>query len=122
MHELGIVFEVLDRVKGIVAENGISPPEVAAVVLDVGEASLIVPRYLRECWPAAIDRTEFEHVELEINELAAIVECKGCGFHYAYLENERKCPHCGCGQAVLISGKEFLLREIHLCVQDSGLG
>ena len=38
MHELGIVFEVLDRVKNIAAENKLSPEKIAAVVLDVGEA------------------------------------------------------------------------------------
>ena len=92
MHELGIVFEVLDRVKNIAAENKLSPEEIAAVVLDVGEASLVVPKYLRNCWPAAIDRTEYEHVELNINEIVAVVECKQCGNFYEFLKKERKCP------------------------------
>ncbi|MFR1724723.1 hydrogenase maturation nickel metallochaperone HypA [Emergencia timonensis] len=114
MHELGIVFEVLDRVKNIAAENKLSPEEIAAVVLDVGEASLVVPKYLRNCWPAAIDRTEYEHVELKINEVVAVVECKQCGNFYEFLKNERKCPVCGCEEAVIVTGKEFLLKEILL--------
>ncbi len=44
MHELGLVFEVLNRVKGAVEENQIEPQQVAAVVLDVGEASTVVPK------------------------------------------------------------------------------
>lgn len=114
MHELGIVFEVLNRVKSITAENRILPEEVAAVVLDVGEASLVVPKYLRECWPAAIDRTAYEHVELRINELAATVECKECGNFYEFIKHDRKCPKCGCEKAVLVTGKEFQLKEILL--------
>ena len=114
MHELGIVFEVLDRVKNIAAENKLSPEKIAAVVLDVGEASLVVPKYLRNCWPAAIDRTEYEHVELKINEVVAVVECKQCGKFYEFLKNERKCPVCECEEAVIVTGKEFLLKEILL--------
>ena len=72
MHELGLVFEVLNRVKGAVEENQIEPQQVAAVVLDVGEASTVVPKYMKECWPAAVDRTEYEHVDLKINELTAL--------------------------------------------------
>ena len=112
MHELGIVFEVLDRVKNIAAENKLSPEKIAAVVLDVGEASLVVPKYLRNCWPAAIDRTEYEHVELKINEVVAVVECKQCGNFYEFLKNERKCPVCECEEAVIVTGKEFLLKDI----------
>lgn len=118
MHELGIVFEVLNRVKSIAAENRISPKEIAEVVLDVGEASLVVPKYLRNCWPAAIDRTEYEHVELKINELVAVVECKQCGDFYEFLANDRKCPACGCEDAVLVTGKEFQLKEILLYAEE----
>ena len=91
MHELGLVFEVLNRVKGAVEENQIEPQQVAAVVLDVGEASTVVPKYMKECWPAAVDRTEYEHVDLKINELTAVVE-----------------------KAALVTGKEFQLKEILL--------
>ena len=90
MHELGLVFEVLNRVKGAVEENQIEPQQVAAVVLDVGEASTVVPKYMKECWPAAVDRTEYEHVDLKINELTAVVESKQCGNLYEYLNNDRK--------------------------------
>ena len=114
MHELGIVCEVLNRVKSIAAENNLCSEEIAAVVLDVGEASLVVPKYLRNCWPAAIDRTEYEHVELKINEIVAVVECKQCGNLYEFLKNERKCPVCGGQDAVIVTGKEFLLKEILL--------
>ena len=114
MHELGLVFEVLNREKGAVEENQIEPQQVAAVVLDVGEASTVVPKYMKECWPAAVDRTEYEHVDLKINELTAVVECKQCGNLYEYLNNDRKCPKCGCEKAALVTGKEFQLKEILL--------
>lgn len=118
MHELGIVYEVMNQVGKIARENQISPEEIAAVVLDVGEASLVVPKYLHECWPAAIDRTEYEHVKLQINEITAVVECKECSTFYEYLKNDRKCPKCGCEHASLVCGKEFLLKEILLYAEE----
>ena len=68
MHELGIVFEIQKRVTAVAEENGLSLRDIAQVVVEVGEASTIVPRYLKECWPAATDGTEMENngVYLEV--------------------------------------------------------
>lgn len=114
MHELGIVFEVASRVKAIAQEYKINPEDVAAVVLEVGEASSIVPRYLKECWPAAVDRTEFEEVCLEVEEIVANVRCKMCGCVYQYLKSGRKCPACGEESCTMVTGQEFNIKEILL--------
>ena len=37
MHELGIVFYIIDDVKGVAVENGVS--RVARVILELGEVS-----------------------------------------------------------------------------------
>lgn len=118
MHELGIVFEIAKRVGGIAAEYDIAPEDIAAVVVEIGEASTIIPRYLRECWPAAIDRTEFEHVELQTEVITATVSCKACQTVYEYLKNDRKCPRCGLEEAVMITGREFQIKEILLFEND----
>ncbi|AVM69666.1 hydrogenase nickel incorporation protein HypA [Lachnospiraceae bacterium oral taxon 500] len=118
MHELGIVFEIAKRVGGIAAEYDIAPEDIAAVVVEIGEASTIIPRYLRECWPAAIDRTEFEHVELQTEVITATVSCKACQTVYEYLKNDRKCPRCGLEEAVMITGREFQIKEILLFEDD----
>lgn len=118
MHELGIVFEIAKRVGGIAAEYDIAPEDIAAVVVEIGEASTIIPRYLRECWPAAIDRTEFEHVELQTEVITATVSCKACQTVYEYLKNNRKCPRCDLEEAVMITGREFQIKEILLFEDD----
>lgn len=118
MHELGIVFEIAKIVGGIAAEYDIAPEDIAAVVVEIGEASTIIPRYLRECWPAAIDRTEFEHVELQTEVITATVSCKACQTVYEYLKNDRKCPRCGLEEAVMITGREFQIKEILLFEDD----
>ena len=112
MHELGIVFEIQKRVSAVAEENGLELRDIASVVVEVGEASTIVPRYLKECWPAATDGTEMENAELVVELLIAKVRCKKCGTVYEYLKNNKKCPVCGAWECVMVTGQEFNIKEI----------
>lgn len=112
MHELGIVFEIQKRVTAVAEENGLSLRDIAQVVVEVGEASTIVPRYLKECWPAATDGTEMQDAELVVEVLVAQVRCKKCGTVYEYLKNHKKCPACGAWECVMVTGQEFNIKEI----------
>ena len=112
MHELGIVFEIQKRVTAVAEENSLALSDIAQVVVEVGEASTIVPRYLKECWPAATDGTEMENAELIVELLVATVRCKQCGMVYEYLKNEKKCPNCGAWECVMVTGQEFNIKEI----------
>ena len=112
MHELGIVFEIQKRVVAVAQENGLALSDIAQVVVEVGEASTIVPRYLKECWPAATDSTEMENAELVVELLIAKVRCKKCGTVYEYLKNNKKCPVCGAWECVMVTGQEFNIKEI----------
>ncbi|HWQ06527.1 MAG TPA: hydrogenase maturation nickel metallochaperone HypA [Feifaniaceae bacterium] len=118
MHELGIVFEIQKRVSAVAEENGLELRDIASVVVEVGEASTIVPRYLKECWPAATDGTEMENATLEIELIVAEVECKKCGNVYEYLKNNRVCPQCGAWECVMITGQEFNIKEIVVYEED----
>ena len=55
MHELGIVMEIVRVVEDMSKEQGFD--SVDSVVLQIGELSPVVPQYVEECWPAAIDGT-----------------------------------------------------------------
>ena len=112
MHELGIVFEIQKRVVAVAQENGLALSDIAQVVVEVGEASTIVPRYLKECWPAATDGTEMQDAELVVELLVATVRCKKCGTAYEYLKNNKKCPDCGAWECVMVTGQEFNIKEI----------
>ena len=112
MHELGIVFEIQKRVSAVAAENGLALSDIAQVVVEVGEASTIVPRYLKECWPAATDGTEMQEAELVVEILVAKVRCKKCATVYEYLRNDKKCPACGAWECVMVTGQEFNIKEI----------
>ena len=118
MHELGIVFEIQKRVTAVAEENGLALSDIAQVVVEVGEASTIVPRYLKECWPAATDGTEMQDAELVVELLIAKVRCKQCGTVYEYLKNNKKCPDCGAWECVMVTGQEFNIKEIAVFESD----
>ena len=122
MHELGIVFEIQKRVSAVAEENGLALSDIAQVVVEVGEASTIVPRYLKECWPAATDGTEMESAELVVELIVARVQCKKCQTVYEYLKNDKKCPNCGAWECVMVSGQEFNIKEIAVFEEESEEG
>jgi hydrogenase nickel incorporation protein HypA/HybF len=110
MHELGIVYEVIKVVDGFVAENGIK--HVEKIVLEIGQLSQAIPRFIEQCYPAAVSETAYENTKLEIITLPAMAECKGCGANYNIVEHRKLCPGCGGESFKLLSGQEFSIKEI----------
>ena len=64
MHELGIMYHIVERVLAVVKDNGFT--EVQAIVLNVGEQSEVVPQYLHACYPAAVSGTILENTSLKV--------------------------------------------------------
>lgn len=113
MHELGIVYEVIKIVDQFAKENQLE--RVEKIVLEVGQLSQAVPRFLEECYPAAVDQTPYENTALEIEVLPANGECKTCGQMYNVVDHRRICPKCGHDEYTLVSGQEFNIKEIVAC-------
>ena len=113
MHELGIVYEVIKVVDNFVKENNLS--KVEKIVLEIGQLSQAIPRFIEECYPAAVDETPYEHTKLEIVTLPANGECHECNEIYNIVENRKVCPKCGGEDFKLISGEEFNIREVVAC-------
>ena len=111
MHELGIVFHMIDTLEEVGAENDLT--SIARVTLDLGEVTGVLPDYLLDCWRWAADRTELLHgAELEIVEVPAVTVCNACGRTYPTIEHGKTCPHCGSPDTELLRGLEIEIREI----------
>lgn len=113
MHELGVVLEVLKTVEGIMEENNLE--RVETIVLQIGELSSMVPRYVEDCFPAAADGTPFERTALRIEVLPANARCAGCGKVYPVVAAKGVCPQCGDERKEILGGREFLIKEIVAC-------
>ena len=65
MHEVGIISAMLKTLGRVMEEEGLS--HVKKVVLEVGELSGVVPHYMEECFPAAVYKTPFADMEMEMS-------------------------------------------------------
>lgn len=113
MHELGIVYEVIKVVDNFVKQNDIK--RVEKIVLEIGQLSQAIPRFIEECYPAAVDETPYEDTKLEIITLPANGQCGVCGEIYNIIEHKKVCPNCHGEDYQLISGEEFNIKEVVAC-------
>lgn len=110
MHELGIVYEVINIVDRFSKENNIM--KVDKIVLEIGQLSQSIPRFIEECYPAAVSETPYEETKLEIIILPANAKCKACGEVYNIIQHRKICPQCAGEEHDLVSGQEFNIKEI----------
>ena len=110
MHELGIVYEVINIVDRFAVENNLT--NIDKIVLEVGELSQAIPRFIEECYPAAVSETPYEETKLEIIVLPAVGRCRNCDDIYNVINHRKICPKCGEENYDLISGQEFNIKEI----------
>lgn len=113
MHELGVVIEVIKTVERFAEKNGVT--KIEKIVLQIGELSSMIPKYIEACYPAAVDNTIMLETKLEIEILPGNGICKECNSVFNFIQNKGKCPKCGNKDIELISGKEFMIKEILAC-------
>ena len=116
MHEIGIVRQIVRTVTDFAQTNGIG--EIAEVVVDCGELSLVIPKYLKDLYPAVVEGTILEHAELIVEETPGLAECDDCDEIFNVVEHKGYCPSCGSFNKTVLSGKDFTIREI--VVPESG--
>lgn len=112
MHEIGVVRQVVHTVEEFAKENNVD--KISEIVLDIGEVSMIIPKYVEDVYPAVIKGTILEDAKLIINVVPGIVECEECDEIYNIVEHEGYCPNCGSFEKTVLSGDSFLIREIHV--------
>lgn len=113
MHELGVVFYVIDDVKKVAEENNVE--HVHSVTLEVGEVSTVIPEYLIDCWNWAVTKHEImTGCELKVERIQAITYCEDCQQNYPTVPQGKICHHCGSEHTFLIRGNEFNIKEIEV--------
>lgn len=110
MHELGIINSMVKTIEKIVRDEGLQ--EVETIVLEVGELSGVVPRFLEECYPAAVYKTFMEKTRLQLEVIPGIVRCKSCGEEFNAMVYDLSCPRCKSRDMEILSGNDFIIKEL----------
>lgn len=113
LHEIGVLIGVVETVENIARKNALT--KIDTIVLQIGELSSMIPRYIEACYPAAVDGTMLKDTKLKIEILPANAICKDCNKVFNVLENSSKCPKCGSKNLDILCGKEFIIKEIIAC-------
>jgi hydrogenase nickel incorporation protein HypA/HybF len=107
------MFDVVRSVENFAKKNGVI--KIDTLVLQVGELSPVAPHYIEACYPAAVDGTMLQETKLKIEILPGNAICKDCNKVFNFLENRGNCPNCKSHNFEILSGKEFLIKEIVAC-------
>ena len=114
MHELGIVFHMIETLEEVGRQNGLST--IRRVSLELGEVTAIIPDYLLDCWRWAVDRTELlKGAQLDIHQIDAVTICNDCGKTYPTVEYGKICPHCQSPNTALLRGNEIEIATVEGC-------
>lgn len=113
MHELGVVFRIIDDLKAVGKENGVD--EISKVVIQLGEVSGVVSDYLTDCWQWARGREKIvNNCEMVIETIPAVTFCEECSNTYETVRYAKVCPYCKSKNTYLVSGNEFNIKEIEV--------
>ncbi len=111
MHEVGIISAMLKTLERVMAEEELT--HIEKVVLEVGELSGAVPRYMEECFPAAIYKNPFEYLKMEIEVIPGRIRSLDCDCEFPAGEDGFRCPECGSDKIKPSGGTEFIIKDIY---------
>ncbi|MDX9786351.1 MAG: hydrogenase maturation nickel metallochaperone HypA [Desulfobacterales bacterium] len=111
MHELNVLMEVVDQVETMATEQKIE--KVAAIVLEIGELSSVVPHFMEEYYPLIVENKEcLKDSKLVIERIPGEARCTNCDEIYNVVQNDGFCPLCGRFEKEVLQGREFMIKEI----------
>lgn len=105
------MIEVVKQVEEVAREN--QAEKVEKIVLQIGEISTVIPHYVEEVFPAAVNKTMLEDTQLEIEIIPANGRCLECGKVFSLVSQKGKCT-CGSEDFEELTGREFILKEIQI--------
>lgn len=117
MHEITVLVELVKMVENAAVQNNIDI--IDTIVVQIGEMSSIVPRYMMEYFPNAAEGTILENSKLKIEIIPANGICNHCKKVFRIVKNKGKCPICNGDDWEILSGMKFILKEIIVDQGDS---
>ncbi|MGI8459648.1 MAG: hydrogenase maturation nickel metallochaperone HypA [Propionibacteriaceae bacterium] len=111
MHELAIMQSVVD----LVVERTAGRP-VAAVRLEIGRLSGVVPDAMDFCFELIVAGTPLDGSTLQITETPGRAACRTCGDRFEVDDLILLCP-CGSADVAVVAGRELLVTSVEMRVE-----
>jgi hydrogenase nickel incorporation protein HypA/HybF len=110
VHELSLCGAIAD-----IALRRAGDRRIEAIHLRIGELRQVVPDTLEFCWSMVTEQTSLEGCALEVERVAAVLECRSCGAHSGMAESIAfACAACGAVDVTVVAGEEFLVTALDL--------
>lgn len=113
MHEITILVQLVNMVEKEAEINNIAE-KIDTIVVQVGQLSSIIPRYLEEYYPNVTEGTLLKGSKIKVETIIANGMCHHCNKVFHIVENKGKCPICNRDDWEMLSGQEFILKEIRV--------
>lgn len=111
MHEIGILCQVVREVERVAKENHVD--KVDGVVLQIGELTGMVPSFFEDYYDMVTeDHPVVAGSQLGVEIIPGEGRCRDCGQVYNVAACEGACPDCGSRDKDILSGTQFLIKEI----------
>ena len=112
MHEIGIVRSMCKTVLDYAKANNVQ--RISEIVCEVGELSLVIPKYVEDIYPHVVEDTFLKNTKLILNIVPGMAECDECNEVFNVVEHKGYCPHCGSFEKTVLTGRDFNIKEIHV--------
>jgi hydrogenase nickel incorporation protein HypA/HybF len=113
MHEITILVQLVNMVEKEARANKLAE-KIDTIVVQLGQLTSIVPKYLKEYYPNVTEGTSLEGSKLEIEMIPGNGLCHHCNKVFRIIEHKGKCPICEANDWEMLSGQEFILKEIRI--------
>jgi hydrogenase nickel incorporation protein HypA/HybF len=110
VHELSLCRAIA----GIAARNA-GERAVEVIHVRIGQLRQVVPETLVFCWSLVTADTALAGSELDVERVAALLHCRGCGAESELAETFMfVCSGCGSRDVEVLSGEELLVTALEL--------
>ena len=116
MHELGVVQYLVSMAEDYARDE---KKKVAYLLVEIGEMTGIIPKYVKSYYPDCIEGTLLEGSDIKIEEAQALAFCRKCGNTFNPGQTKERCPACHAHNYEVVDGKQFLLKQIAF-IDDGG--
>lgn len=112
MHELSLVESMMTELDAFLEKEG--RPRLVSIKVAMGRLSGVDPECFKFAYETVVEGTDKEKVKLLIEEIPFEILCGDCNTKTKTDIPFMKCGKCGSQNVNLISGREFMIREVEL--------